>query len=135
MTTNFYSPPWPFSARIRRLDKGSLLAWSSTVLATLAGFSGAIDQSWAVPLVAFCAGMGVAFACRSAAASCRRNAMAGRQPSARAPSASQGIWQEIDHHRDLLHLLHEKTHSAARDTGSTVARSGPIGRKRGHGQK
>lgn len=128
MTTNSYSPPWRSPVRIRRLDKRSLLAWSSTILAAFAGLSGAIDQRWAILLFAFCAGMGVAFACRSATAACRCNATDGQPASTHAHSALQSIWQDIDRHRDLLHLLQERKPPAD-------ARLRPNGRERDDSQK
>lgn len=143
MTTNAsYSPLWRVESPVRRLRVSSILAWSGSALAAFAGFSGAVAQAWTLPLVAFCAGMGVAFTCHSVAVARRRSkARTSVAASDLAPRSSTcehlagfGIWQEIDRNRDLLHLLQEKTRpqtSAARPTA--ISRCG-FGVEDGGGQ-
>lgn len=117
MTTNApYSSLWRVESPVRRLHTSSILAWSGSALAAFVGFSGAVAQSWAVPLAAFCGGMGIAFACRivtdarSRSRTRRSAAMApASRPLLRDRFTGGGIWQEIDRNRDLLHLLKEKT--------------------------
>lgn len=123
MNSNTYSPLRQVESRLRP-NALSILAWASAALAAFAGLYGVIAQAWAMPLIAFCAGVGVASAYASRCRGGRETATfsdLAQPPSPPDPSAGRNVWQEIDRNQDLLHLLHERTGLAATRVGSATA--------------